>query len=222
MTATLNGQTNGPTTYTATGTTLTYSHTVNAGSNTVLWVVAWAANAVSGVTYNGVAMSQVVSVSLDGGASAIYELKTPATGANNVVVTCGTTGNIRSQAFAFDGVDQTTPSSGYIQGYYGGTSPISESIASAAGNLGLLVMGDRGGDSNTTYAGSGGATLVGGDTQSGWATAASYLLASGSTVSPGVSYSGGAVNSIEFMGFSITSAQLAASYPQPRLLFIMP
>lgn len=135
----------------------------------------------------------------------------PPTGANNVVITTSASAQIMAQAFTLDGVNQVTPSDNTIQGYYGGVSPISQTITSPSGNWGILILGDRGGDTNTTLAGSGGATLIGGTIQSAWLTAASFLLSSGPTVSPGISYSGGASNSPEYMGFDVNAAASASN-----------
>jgi len=219
MSISLNGQTVGVGTFGTGVSSKTFSHTVNAGSNTVLYVAVFSDQVISGITYNGVALTSVASVSLDGGASQIFRLKAPATGANNVVVSLAGSGTLIAHAFAFDGVDQTTPENNAIQGYYGGVSPISQSITSSAGSFGLLVMGDRGSDGNNTFSGSGGSTMVGSTNQSNWIIASAYLLSSGSTVSPGISYSGGGVNSIEYMGININAAAAAGGIKRdfPRM-----
>ncbi len=72
--------------------TLTFSHTVGAGTNQYLIVaVAFDLNnngTVSGVTYNGVAMTFLVErIRLPSVATSIWGLASPATGANNVVIT---------------------------------------------------------------------------------------------------------------------------------------
>jgi len=100
--------------------TLTFSFTNTAG--TVLYVgISWGSGAaltMSTVTYNAVGMTSRVVVGYDGAThnfagAAIYELKTPATGANNVVITMsGATGGataIMGGAISFTGNDTTTP-----------------------------------------------------------------------------------------------------------------
>lgn len=208
---TLNSHLEGAGTYGTGSASKTFSHTVAAGSNTVLYVAAFSDQVISGITYNAVSMTKVVEVALDGGASATFRLVAPATGANDVVITLAGSGTVMAQALAFDGVDQTTPEDGTIQGYYGGGSPISQSISSAAGDVGVLILGDRGGDTHNTFGGSGGATLIGGTNQSNWIIASSYLLSAGATVSPGITFSGGGTNSPEYMGFNLNAAAGAAS-----------
>jgi hypothetical protein len=69
---------------------------------------------ITGVTYNGVAMTYVGENTPDAGNShaALYELVAPASGSNAVVIskTAGTYGV--AQSMSFSGVDQTTPSAG--------------------------------------------------------------------------------------------------------------
>ncbi len=96
---------------------LTYSFTNTAG--TLLIVCATAGDAVqsiSGVTYNGVAMSPVASVrshdGTTGAYSSLWSLLNPATGANNVVVTksgSNASGYIISGAVSFTGNAATNP-----------------------------------------------------------------------------------------------------------------
>ncbi len=78
-------------TVTTTGTSITWSHTCT-GSNLILIAsVMWRANAaetLTGITYNGVAMTSISDVS--GGTSShvsTYYLINPTTGANNIVAT---------------------------------------------------------------------------------------------------------------------------------------
>ncbi len=98
----------------------TFSQTCT-GSNRALAVGAYIndlTDTISGVTYNGVAMTQITagSPNIPGGGgrtarSYLFYLAAPATGANNVVVTA--TGTISSgfqcMAESYTGVDQTTP-----------------------------------------------------------------------------------------------------------------
>lgn len=100
--------------------TLTFSHTV-AGSDRVLMVgVSWQTGAVNnatvtGVTYNGVAMTLVDEQAPPDpfnqtlGAS-LWRLVAPATGTHNVVITISNTSDvILGGATSWTGVDQTTP-----------------------------------------------------------------------------------------------------------------
>ena len=101
-------------TYTANvfaGATLTFPHTVSAGSNRLLGVSCRAGDGVSGVTYGGVDLTKWTGKGRDGGNSIrIFYLVAPTVGTANVVLTCGGSGNAASAGSAsFFGVDQTTP-----------------------------------------------------------------------------------------------------------------
>lgn len=91
---------------------ITWSHTCT-GSNLVLYVgvhEAYGVDHVSGVTYNGVAMTRVKDSFVATGCY-VYRLIAPATGANNVVVTFSSLLNRGKAvgAVSFTGADQTTP-----------------------------------------------------------------------------------------------------------------
>lgn len=66
----------------------TYSHTTS-GSDRILFVSIFTQGSVTGVTYNGVAMTELgtTSYSTPTGVSYLFMLVNPASGANNVVVT---------------------------------------------------------------------------------------------------------------------------------------
>lgn len=92
-----------------TATSLTYSHTV-AGDDRLLIVDSIATVNVSGVTYNGVAMTSITSVTDDAGRiHRLWYLVAPATGANNVVITCDSSTAIRGTSASYTGVDQSSP-----------------------------------------------------------------------------------------------------------------
>jgi len=93
-------------------TTLTYSHTCT-GSNRILLVgvgLSGETDDVTGVTYNGVAMTRI---GFDGNSASqavssyLYYLIAPATGANNVVVSVSSGQNISSVASSYTGAKQT-------------------------------------------------------------------------------------------------------------------
>lgn len=105
---------------------LTYSHTVGTGDNTVLVVggsVSSSCNSapnISGVTYAGASMVQEVYLDdpdpvgcNNAGDSGMYTKTAPTVGANNVVVTLvgatNTISQIHSSANSFFGVDQSDP-----------------------------------------------------------------------------------------------------------------
>lgn len=96
-----------------TATSLTYSHTVAAGSNRVLYVsvaVDAAANFNPTVTYAGVSMTDLGVEVTTNRYLTVFRLVAPATGANNVVISSlPGGGDEASFACSFSGVDQTTP-----------------------------------------------------------------------------------------------------------------
>ena len=96
---------------------ITYSHT-NTGSFLVVCVGGQdnSNSTVTGITYNGVSLTQVVNTTAREGASgtyrhsAIFYLISPAQGAYNVVVSYGTTiTTCASRAFSFTNVANVTP-----------------------------------------------------------------------------------------------------------------
>lgn len=91
------------------GTSKTFSYTVGSGSDRMLFVnVHTDSNVVTGVTYNGVAMTKVLGFATDF-YNTIWALVAPATGANNVVITCSSSVNIIPMAISYSGCDQNTP-----------------------------------------------------------------------------------------------------------------
>lgn len=101
-------------TATGTGTTLTWSHTNSTATNQVLVVsIGTNANDVTGVTYNGVAMTRATnanSVSEFPRAIEQWYLVAPSTGAAYNIVVSSTSGSQKiAQAVSYSGIDQTTP-----------------------------------------------------------------------------------------------------------------
>ncbi|HYH69137.1 MAG TPA: hypothetical protein VD866_30870 [Urbifossiella sp.] len=95
-------------TATATATSLTYSHTCT-GSNRVLLVgvfITSSSDLVTGVTYNGVAMTRIGTVTQGSERSYLYGLVNPASGANNVVVTCSGSTSIFADSASYTGSNQ--------------------------------------------------------------------------------------------------------------------
>lgn len=93
---------------------LTFSHTCS-GSNRylVVFVGDVAGDTVTGVTYNAVAMTQLVKISRNPNSGSLelyaYGLANPSTGANNVVVSrSGSTNWISAASISYTGASQTT------------------------------------------------------------------------------------------------------------------
>lgn len=100
----------------ATGTSLTYSHTTGSGSDRHLTVVlgtnaATTEGNITGITYGGVAMTKIGYKKHASFTNHIwvYYLIAPATGANNVVVSSTASIYLESGCMSYTGVSQTTP-----------------------------------------------------------------------------------------------------------------
>lgn len=90
--------------------TLTFAHTVAAGSNRLLVVHVGFLLALTGVTYNGVSMT-LKQTALSGGQPkvATYYMVNPPTGAHNVVVSSSGNDYMEAGSVDFSNVDQTVP-----------------------------------------------------------------------------------------------------------------
>lgn len=90
------------------GTSKTFSHTCS-GSDRYLFVNTHTdSNVVTGVTYNGVAMTLLQGQATDY-YNTVWGLVAPATGTNNVVISCSSSVNIIPNAVSYTGVAQSTP-----------------------------------------------------------------------------------------------------------------
>jgi hypothetical protein len=160
------------------GGTMTISHTCT-GSNLVL--VAMAANTsssdkVSGVTYNGVAMTRVrAELGLVSATPYVYILANPATGTHDIVWTFTSADQTFSGINAsFTGVDQTTPTDHDAGGGNGfQNSPRSDNITVSTGGFAVDVIAGSG--TSDAMAAGGSQTEIGTQQSTGVRTAASYL-----------------------------------------------
>lgn len=141
-----------------TGTSLTFSHTCT-GSNLVLWVnvlIQSGTDLVTGVTYNGVAMTRAGTPAVQGTQTDYgYYLYNPATGSNSVVVSTSSSVQIDAHSTSFTGVD-----SGHTPAYNtgGGASgtQLSVSVTTTVDNSWLVGgsrnnFGPTSGGTNTTW-----------------------------------------------------------------------
>lgn len=90
--------------------TLTFSHTTS-GTNLILWVGIYSSvdtDIITGVTYSGTAMARALSVPQTGNARIyLYYLASPASGANNVVVSQSSSATIQAVACSYSGAKQS-------------------------------------------------------------------------------------------------------------------
>lgn len=187
-----------------TSTSLTYSHTCT-GSNLILWVgVVTYGNAldhVTGVTYNGVAMTRTTNGfnnnSASGPAVYLYYLVNPSTGANNVVISVDSSRLIIGLSASYTGAAQSgQPDNSATNQTASGTS-LSVSLTTVADNCWLVGMMDV--NNGTALTAGANTTLRQQDTTSGQNS--NGLFDSNGAKTPAGSYS---------LACSWTSAQRAA------------
>lgn len=113
-----------------TATSLTASHTCT-GSNLNLYVLVYLQNSagqgdeITGVTYNGVAMSRIGVIDYNatsGNYVYIYGLAGPTTGAHNVVISCSASRSFQARAVSYTGASQTLPTGNAVKTYTSSSS----------------------------------------------------------------------------------------------------
>lgn len=149
----------------ATGTSLTYAHTVGVGSNRILWVGVQdgdsASDTITGVTYNSVSMTRVPSgfVGANNNSAYGYILVNPDSGTNNVVISCSASHSLRSACASYAGASQTGQPDSSTNSSGGPTTTPQLSITTVADNswaLGFIAGGDAiSAAAGTTLRGSG-------------------------------------------------------------------
>jgi hypothetical protein len=179
-------------------TTLSFSHTPGSGSNRMLLVSVATGSpdgdanqgAVSGVTFNGVAMTLVGSQAGPSGTntnSYIYRLMDAligTTGAANVVVT-STDATIVASATTFAGVNQTTPLGTYSSRTGNGTAiELSSAYASASGEVVYSVGSIEQGNGGHTITAGGSQTSLWVINNNRYVNAATSFMAGALTVTP--------------------------------------
>lgn len=135
----------------ASESSLTFAHAVAAGSNRILLVFVGKEGTatVTGVTYNGVAMTlidppgTIDENTLTG--LEVYRLVAPATGTNNVVVTMSTNigglDRVTAVAASFTGVDQTNPIAGQASNAASAlNNPFTTSVTTTFNNQTMVDM----------------------------------------------------------------------------------
>lgn len=130
----------------ATSTSLTYAFNNVAGDCVVVFChdTSGASSTVTGVTYGGVAMTQVGSAYRGAGGGrwiTAWILAAPATGSNNVVVSSSSSQNLRSSAYSYSGVDQSTPLDANNTAESGTGTTWSNTLTTVADNAWMIVFG---------------------------------------------------------------------------------
>lgn len=160
------------------GTSLTFAHTCT-GSNRVLVVgvsiINNAADLVTGVTYSGVAMTQVCNDGVNTERHYLYVLINPASGSNNVVISASSSQIMVGTASSYTGARQTTQPEAQTANSVASATTITTNVTTIADNS--WVVGHA-------RASSGGNLAAGASTTLRTA-AISYLICdSGGPVSP--------------------------------------
>lgn len=122
---------------------LTFSHTCT-GSDRYLTVGVniLGVGTVTGITYNGVAMTQLVVIQNTPDCKVeIWGLAAPATGANNVVVTLSGLEAVGSGAISFTGVDQSSSTSSPQTNSADSATSSSVTVTSATGDMVVDIVG---------------------------------------------------------------------------------
>lgn len=127
------------------GTTVTKSFTTGNNANRILIVAIDSNIAPSTVTYGGIAMTSLISQALTDGSYTLYTyyLIAPATGANNIIVTLGSTGNANIHIRSYYNAKQTgqPDTSGKN---VAGTNTVANSLSTVANGSRIVAFGAGG------------------------------------------------------------------------------
>lgn len=124
----------------------TFSYTVGTAANRLLLAAFFtspSSNHVTAVTYGGVSMTHLATVTdQDGNSEFYFYLKNPPSGANNFVTTMNSTFSVELQAVSYSGVDQTaTPfPHNSVTNTGSNTSPLSFNIVTSVAGVWLVTM----------------------------------------------------------------------------------
>lgn len=213
---------------------MTWSHTCT-GSNLILIAGFWAesSNTISGVTYNGVSMTQATLSGLTSGNNRVYlfYLVNPTTGANNIVATYANSGNLKyGIAESYTGAKQTGQPDAVANNVTNSATSLSNSPTTVAANSWIAAIAYGGNAATFAGTGSFAATPVfwgtGGPTSGlGW-NGMCFLdtnaaIATPASTAVGLSMSG-ANNEMAIATMSIAPAVAATTTMPPdlRLAFI--
>lgn len=181
--------------YNGTGTSHSFTHSANTGSDRLLVVaagvgstgIAGAAGTISAATFGGTPMVQVgTAFSGDGSRVYLFALKDnpgtsyvmPTTG--SVAITSSSGSRVEAGATTFTGVDQTTPYGLFASNVNSGSSAVSVTVASAVGQLVVAIAAaDEGGTNLSITTGT-----SGGQVQL-WSYGGSDYLSSAASTKPG-------------------------------------
>tara|TARA_Y100000310_G_scaffold279366_1_gene298428 strand:- start:306 stop:3200 length:2895 start_codon:yes stop_codon:yes gene_type:complete len=128
------------------GTSLTFSHTCT-GSDRILFVMGHdkqdPTSIITGVTYDGIAMTQVNTLGGGSGtdrAITLWYLIAPATGSNDVVVSASESDNLRFSAVSYTGASQAGQPEGTDTSFGSSVITISTDITTTVNNCWMLMF----------------------------------------------------------------------------------
>lgn len=165
-----------------TGTSLTISHTIS-GTNRMLFVMpnedatGLTATRITGVTYNGVAMTKLAETYRtfsSGFVTTLWGLAAPATGTHDIVISLSASDGISSQNASFTGCDQTLPTGNALKTFSSNAnatcsfSPVS--IADNSWAIARCIGLDGATVNGTNFVGYGFSNNSGGDSNAGLGT----------------------------------------------------
>ncbi|MHB8546427.1 MAG: hypothetical protein ACYDAJ_06640 [Nitrosotalea sp.] len=186
---------------------MTFSFTVNSGSNTLLLVGMEASTGtVTGMTFNGVALTKAVARS-NVGDSELWYLVNPSVTTANVVITLSTAATVVAGAYELTGVDQTTPI-GNTGTNSGITNAPSVSITTAYSNSWAI---DSVSITSTTITGAGAGQTVGWNVSDPSLSpvvsgATSYRIPSAAGTTVAFSWTAGTINNFADVAAEIKAA----------------
>lgn len=122
-------------------TSVTFSHTCSGVSRALfVFVQANSSSTITGVTYNGVAMTKTTTVGSD--SITVWTLLSPSTGANNVVVNFNTSVSARCLSASYTGVKQSATPTTTQDTNEGVTVTVNRSITTVQDNSWVLAFLD--------------------------------------------------------------------------------
>lgn len=142
------------------GTSHTFSHTCT-GSDRILFVEAvinTSSDLITGVTYNGVSLTRITTVSPNANRRLYYYyLVAPATGANNVVISASSSTAIGGNAVSYTGVAQTGTIIDVSTTQTASTSSVTTNLTTTIDNCWTILGTTE--DTTTAFTASTGSTL---------------------------------------------------------------
>lgn len=146
------------------GTSRTFAHTCT-GSDRILFVetvINTSTDLVTGVTYNGVSMTRIQTVSPTANRRLyLYYLIAPATGSNNVVISASSSTFIGGNASSYTGVAQSGTIIDVSTTVTDTSSPIDTTLTTTVDNCWTILCGTM--DGTVAFTASTGSTLRGGN-----------------------------------------------------------